>query len=303
MSTICQLFLGVATVQQLQAQVNVFSGASVRIEAGGLLEIGAASSESSPPAAPPPTSPPPPSPAPLWPQGYAEYVGRACSGRNELFTSPLQASAHDCKAHCDSVAACISVEWQPSSGKCYGSSSCTHELSFDYPLDTLYVKYDPAPPPPSPPGPPVAPPSPPGPAGSPAMAMVYSSGTSASNSPAATGTVDLVVGAAYSVAIEVLRNDLGGQSEKITAVYIGSGSSLGECNPDGDDYDCTFFACTHLTMTSFTPTTSAVALRIDATGHSHDCDCDINTWQCSQENTVSGRIPMTAVARFSFTAL
>ena len=36
-------------------------------------------------------------------------------------------------------------------------------------------------------------------------------------------------------------------------------------------------------------------------GHSHDCDCDTSSWQCSKQDTVAGRTPMEAVARFTLT--
>ena len=119
------------------AHVVVEAGGQVTIMNGGILAIGVVepTESSSPPS-------PPPSPPPSSPPRYTAYEGRACSGRNEVFTSPLQASAEDCMAHCSSFDACISVEWTPSNGKCYGSSSCTFELSIAYASDTLYVRED-----------------------------------------------------------------------------------------------------------------------------------------------------------------
>ena len=130
--------------------------------------------------------------------------------------------------------------------------------------------------------------------------MVYSSGTTAYSNPSATGTVLLQAGSEYTVQVEILRNDLGGGygSEYVSAIYVGS-TNIGWCAPNGGDYDCTFYTCsaTH----TFTPTTSSVALSINVEGHSWDCDCDMTTWVCSAENTVAGRTPMTAVARYTFT--
>ena len=100
--------------------------------------------------------------------------------------------------------------------------------------------------------------------------------------------------------MEVLRNDLGHAHEKVVDVTL-DGQSIGGCNPNGGDYDCTFFPCSHITH-SFTPTTEKVALRIDVQGHSWDCDCDMKAhpWKCSRENSISGRTAMTAVARYTF---
>ena len=151
-----------------------------------------------------------------------------------------------------------------------------------------------APPPPAAP-PPLAPPP-----LAPVTQVIYSSGTTAHYSPSATGTATLVAGVQYTVQVEILRNDLGGGygSEYVTAIYVGN-TDIGWCAPDGGDYDCTFFTCSN--SHTFTPSSSTVNLRIDVTGHSWDCDCDMSSWTCSSENSVSGRTQMTAVARYTFT--
>ena len=86
--------------------------------------------------------------------------------------------------------------------------------------------------------------------------------------------------------------------------YTIDGTNLGKCNPDGADYDCTFFECYHdqapATMMS---STGILDVNIRLTGHSKDCDCDKSTWECSQENTVAGRAPMSAVGRFTLVPL
>ena len=47
--------------------------------------------------------------------------------------------------------------------------------------------------------------------------------------------------------------------------------------------------------------TGNIAVVMDFVGHSRDCDCDEQTWDCSRENTVGGRTPVTAVGRFTLT--
>lgn len=101
--------------------------------------------------------------------------------------------------------------------------------------------------------------------------------------------------------MEVLRNDLGGDDEKVSDIKF-DGVSIGSCNPDGGDYDCTFYNCqSALTETTYTPASSTINVELVYTGHSHDCDCDVSSWECSEENTVAGRAAMTAVARITLT--
>jgi len=103
--------------------------------------------------------------------------------------------------------------------------------------------------------------------------------------------------------VEVLRNDLGSDSERVSAIQF-DGTSMGDCNPDGGDYDCTMYDCAStLSSMYYTATASTIAVELTFTGHSHDCDCDTTSWECSKENTVSGRTAMTAVARVTLTPL
>jgi hypothetical protein len=142
----------------------------------------------------------------------------------------------------------------------------------------------------------------------PIVAVAYSQGTTVYSSPSAATTVDVIPGETYNIRVEILRNDLGSASERVTAIRVG-GTDIGGCNPDGGDYDCTFFDCaSQLTASNLimTATTGTLTLEVDITGHSHDCDCDMTSWtsgqaSCSRQDTVAGRTPMTAVARFTLT--
>merc|ERR1712070_776653 len=113
------------------------------------------------------------------------------------------------------------------------------------------------------------------------------------------GSVQLNPNTQYAVSFEILRNDLGSASEYVTDVIVGK-KSLGSCNPDGGDYDCTFFDCPfgEILVNSGD---GLVDLNVKITGHSYDCDCDKSTWECSMEGKVAGRTQMTAVGRFTFT--
>ena len=46
----------------------------------------------------------------------------------------------------------------------------------------------------------------------------------------------------YTVNVEILRNDLADWDETVQDITL-DGRSIGGCNPDGGDFDCTFFNC------------------------------------------------------------
>ena len=121
------------------------------------------------------------------------------------------------------------------------------------------------------------------------------------------GSVSVTKGTKYAVKIEVLRNDLGSQDERVKSIKI-DGKEVGKksgyaCNPDGGDYDCTFFDCKSQLTDNLvvTAASSTLKLALDFEGHSWDCDCDTSSWKCSRENSVKGRTAMEAVARVTLT--
>ena len=107
----------------------------------------------------------------------------------------------------------------------------------------------------------------------------------------------------YSVKAEVLRNDMGGSSEKLATLTLDGKKMLPSagCNPPGSDYACDFWKCPVVSAAKVISNTGSIAVTYDVRETSWDCDCDTNTWQCSAENTVSGRTPMEAAVRFTLT--
>ena len=121
------------------------------------------------------------------------------------------------------------------------------------------------------------------------------------------GSVSVTKGTKYAVKIEVLRNDLGSSDERVKSIKI-DGKEVGKksgyaCNPDGGDYDCTFFDCKSQITDNLvvTAASSTLKLALDFEGHSWACDCDTSSWKCSRENAVKGRAAMEAVARVTLT--
>jgi hypothetical protein len=105
------------------------------------------------------------------------------------------------------------------------------------------------------------------------IVMVYSEGETAASNPSAKASATVVPGEIYAIKVEILRNDLGSASERVTDIRI-DGVSVGDCNPDGGDYDCTFFDCssTLTTHIATAKTYGMMDIEIDVVGHSYDCD-------------------------------
>ena len=110
-------------------------------------------------------------------------------------------------------------------------------------------------------------------------------------------------GIEYNIKVEVLRNDLQSYSERVSAIVL-NGETIGNCNPDGGDFDCTFYDCAQTLSTKrISSTDGRIFASITYVGHSWDCDCDKKTWECAKENTRTGFTPMTAVAKIILTPL
>ena len=137
--------------------------------------------------------------------------------------------------------------------------------------------------------------------------MIYKQGSNFQtqtqrNSEIIGGTLEVEKDMIYFVKAEVLRNDLGDKHEHVSSINL-DGRELFQdgCHPDGGDHDCTFFECPLVKGFTISSTTGTIVVKMDFKEHSKDCDCDANTWSCSKENTVQGRAPMEAVARFTLT--
>ena len=128
--------------------------------------------------------------------------------------------------------------------------------------------------------------------------VIYSSGTQARRyNP---GTIVAQPRVHYTVKVEILRNDLGSYDERVQDIML-DGRSIGGCNPDGGDFDCTFLNCPITSTSTVVSQTGNIEVKMDFVGHSQDCDCDRQTWICSRRNQVPGRTPVTAVGRFVLT--
>ena len=117
------------------------------------------------------------------------------------------------------------------------------------------------------------------------------------------GILSVLPGIEYRVKVEVLRNDLAGSDEKVSRIAL-NGRTIGDCNPNGGDYDCTFFDCSlTLSTKQISSSDGSVVAALTFQGHSRDCDCDKETWECAKEDTKKGFAPMLAVAKITLTPL
>ena len=139
--------------------------------------------------------------------------------------------------------------------------------------------------------------------------MIYKEGTRIGKGTYSE-SIDVVPNMKYEIRFEVLLNDLGGANEKVSGIEF-NGKSLGECNPRCEgmtasecDYACTFYDCTpYLNSKVATSGTETIKVDVEFKGHSRDCDCDKNTWECKKENTDPNLSPMVAVARVTLTPM
>ena len=129
--------------------------------------------------------------------------------------------------------------------------------------------------------------------------MVYGEGRDDKIMSTYYSNINVVPDIDYYMQIEVLRNDLGDNGERVSKITV-DGVDVGDCDPDGGDYDCTFFDCQDsLEYQIVSAINGSISVSFTYEGHSWDCDCDTETWSCSKESTISGRTPMTAVARIT----
>ena len=120
------------------------------------------------------------------------------------------------------------------------------------------------------------------------------------------GVTTVVPHLKYEIKVEVLRNDLAGDWEKVSAITV-NGVNIGECNPDGTDDDCTFYDCnSSLTQTTVSSQNDFIKVVLHYEGHSSDCDCNKDTWECVKEDANEEDptfISMIAVARITLTLI
>ena len=115
--------------------------------------------------------------------------------------------------------------------------------------------------------------------------------------------INVVPHLSYNVKVEILRNDLGDIREKVSNITF-DGVNVGDCKPNEDDYDCTFFDCVQtIKNETISSSDGSITAALTYEGHSWNCDCDKQTWNCEKENTAIALTPMIAVAKLTLTPI
>ena len=128
------------------------------------------------------------------------------------------------------------------------------------------------------------------------------------------GAMEVVPHKKYDIQLEILLNGLtlnGRYTERISNIKINK-ISIGQCNLNCESMStlgcdssvCTFHDCTpHLTHTTITSGTGIVYVALESQGHTRDCYCGEDTWECRLANRIDPKVPslksMYAVARIT----
>ena len=103
--------------------------------------------------------------------------------------------------------------------------------------------------------------------------------------PLIRGTVSVQSNSRYDLTIEILRTDTGDSSEY--ADIILDGNSLGKCNPDGDDGDCTWYTCSNLLSKEIRTTSNEVDIKIQFSS-----GVKVGIYPCNGDKNVAARVTL-----------
>ena len=110
--------------------------------------------------------------------------------------------------------------------------------------------------------------------------------------------VNVLPNVGYDIQIEVLKNDLGKDDKMITEIKV-DGNLIGDCYPSGGEgNECDFYDCSfHLISKHIFSPTGIVKFEMTYSEHSQICECDKQTWICT--NVTNAGSQMVAAARIT----
>ena len=134
--------------------------------------------------------------------------------------------------------------------------------------------------------------------------VIYAKGKALSNLPKTRykSHINVVPRVPYIISIEVLQPSKTTSTPVVTDIMMDN-FHVGDCTPDGDTYDCTFFFCKTTEKGPITSETGTIDVSMEFKDHSWKCNCDMNgierqSRNCKQRQEISPtRLPMVAVAR------
>ena len=124
--------------------------------------------------------------------------------------------------------------------------------------------------------------------------MVFEEGTVAGSTSTYSEVINVYPDVKYIVTVYVLQNGL--QDKDANVNIIVEGNSIGECNPDGNNNDCSFHDCSsQVSSRVYSSALGEISVTLQYAGNSAGyCTCDTTSWACS-----SGieRSPIVAAAK------
>ena len=88
--------------------------------------------------------------------------------------------------------------------------------------------------------------------------------------------------------------------EKVNSVIL-NGTSIGGCNPPGNDYDCDFYDCTDSFIRKVKADENGkINVKADYQGHSADCYCDQKAGKCISEKSLKPKAYESTFAAIKF---
>ena len=111
--------------------------------------------------------------------------------------------------------------------------------------------------------------------------MVFEEGSVAGSTSTYSTVIDVYPDVQYAIGVHVLQNGLADADGKVNVIV--EGDSIGECNPDGNNNDCTFYDCSsQLRSRVYSSPSGKISVDLQYSGNSAAyCSCDTTSWVCS----------------------
>ena len=111
--------------------------------------------------------------------------------------------------------------------------------------------------------------------------MLFEEGAIPGTTSTYSSVVDVYPDVKYTIAVHVLQNGLKDTDANVNIIV--EGNSIGTCNPDGNNNDCSFYDCSS-TVTSrvYSSSSGKISVDLQYLGISGSyCSCDTTSWACS----------------------
>ena len=102
----------------------------------------------------------------------------------------------------------------------------------------------------------------------------------------------------YSISVDILRHQKTDSVKKFYKIIVG-GLELGNCQPEAYKNNCTFVPCSNINQASpsIRSETGDIDVVMEVEGHSWACNCDTNSWKCSEPQESGDQMPIVVAAK------